>query len=38
MRVLLIAAAARSQAWLYGRSIAVIAGSNPAGGIGVCLL
>jgi len=36
MRVLLIPAAACSQAWVCGRSIAVIAGSNPAGGHG-CL-
>ena len=30
--------AARSKAWVCGRSLAEIAGSNPAGGMGVCLL
>ena len=30
--------AVRSKAWVCGRSIAGIAGSNPAGGIDVCLL
>jgi hypothetical protein len=29
--------AARSEAWVYGRSLAGIAGSNPAGGMDVCL-
>ena len=29
---------ARSKAWVCGRSLAVIAGSNPAGIMGVCLL
>ena len=33
-----IPVAARSKAWVCGRSRAGIAGSNPAGGIGVCLL
>ena len=28
--------AARSKAWAYGRSLAGIAGSNPAGGTDVC--
>ena len=28
--------AARSKAWIYGRSLAGIAGSNPAGGINIC--
>ena len=28
--------AARSKAWIYGRSAAGIAGSNPAGGVNVC--
>ena len=30
--------AARSKAWVYGRSLAGIPGSNPAGGMDVCLL
>jgi len=29
---------ARSNAWVYGRFLAEIAGSNPAGSIVVCLL
>jgi hypothetical protein len=29
--------AAPSKAWVYGRSLAGIAGSNPAGGVEVCL-
>ena len=29
--------AARSKAWDYGRSLAGIMSSNPAGGVGVCL-
>ena len=29
---------ARSKAWVYGRSPAEIVGSNPTGGMGVCLL
>jgi len=33
-----IAAAARSKAWVYGRSLAGTAGSNPAVGMDVCLL
>ena len=33
-----IPVAARSKAWVCGRSLAGIAGSNPAGGMGVCLL
>ena len=28
----------RSKAWIYGRSFAGIADSNPAGGMDVCLL
>jgi hypothetical protein len=30
--------AARSKAWVCGRSLAGIVGSNPAGSIDVCLL
>ena len=30
--------AARSKAWVCGRSLAGIAGSNPTGGMEVCLL
>jgi hypothetical protein len=30
--------AARSKAWVWGRSLAGIASSNPAGGMDVCLL
>ena len=30
--------AARSKAWVYGCSLAGNAGSNPAGGIDVCLV
>ena len=30
--------AARSKAWVYGRSPAEILGSNPTGGMDVCLL
>ena len=29
--------AARSKAWVYGRSLAGILGSNPAGGMDACL-
>ena len=29
--------AARSKAWVYGRSLAEIVGSNPAGGMDVCV-
>jgi hypothetical protein len=29
---------ALSKAWVYGRSLAGITGSNPAGGMDVCLL
>ena len=29
--------AARSKAWVYGRSLAGIVGSNPAGGVDVCV-
>ena len=29
--------AARSKAWVYGRSFAGIVGSNPAGGVDVCV-
>ena len=32
-----ISVAARSKAWVYGCSLAGIAGSNPAGGMDVCL-
>jgi hypothetical protein len=34
----LIPVAARSKAWVYGRSLAEITGSNPAGGMDVGLL
>ena len=37
-RVQVISVAARSKAWLCGRSLAGIAGSNPAEGMGVYLL
>jgi hypothetical protein len=30
--------AARSKLWIYGRSLAGIAGSNPARGMDICLL
>jgi hypothetical protein len=33
-----IPVAARSEAWVYGRSLAEIVVSNPAGGMDVCLL
>jgi hypothetical protein len=33
-----IPVAARSNAWVYGRSLVGIAPSNPAGGMCVCLL
>jgi hypothetical protein len=33
-----ITVAARSKAWVYGRSLARIAGLNPAGSMDVCLL
>ena len=36
--MLLIPVAARSKAWVCYRSLAGIAGSNPAGGMDVCLL
>jgi hypothetical protein len=36
--VLPIPVAASSKAWVYGRSFAGIAGSNPAEGMDVCLL
>ena len=32
-----IPVAVRSKAWVYGLSLAGIAGSNPAGSMGVCL-
>jgi hypothetical protein len=32
------AVAARSKAWLCGRSLARTAVSNPVGGMGICLL
>ena len=38
MLLLPIAVAARSKAWVCGCSLARIAGSNPAGGMDVCLL
>ena len=28
----------RSKAWIWGRSLAGIAGSNPAGGMDVCVV
>jgi hypothetical protein len=37
-RVQVIPVAAQSKAWLCGRSLAGIAGSNPAKGMDVCLL
>ena len=33
---MLLSVAARSKAWVYGRSPAEIVGSNPTGGMGVC--
>ena len=33
-----IAVAARPKAWVYGRSLAEIAGSNPVGRMEICLL
>ena len=36
--ILPIPVAERSKAWVCGRSPAGIAGSNPAGGMDVCLL
>ena len=33
-----IPVAARSKAWVHGRSLAGIAGSNPSGGMDVCLV
>ena len=33
-----IPVAARSKAWVYGRPLAGIVGSNPTGGMDVCLL
>jgi hypothetical protein len=33
-----ITVAARSKAWVGGLSLAVIVGSNPAGGADICLL
>jgi hypothetical protein len=33
-----IAVAGQSKAWVYGRSLAGNVGSNPAGGMNVCLL
>ena len=38
IRDLPIPVAARSKAWFVGLSLAGIAGSNPAGGMDVCLL
>jgi hypothetical protein len=34
--ILSVRAAARSKAWVYGRSPAAIVGSNPTGGMDVC--
>jgi hypothetical protein len=36
--ILPIPEAARSKAWVCGRSLTGIVGSNPAGGMDVCLL
>jgi len=36
--ILPIPVIARSKAWAFGRSLARIVGSNPAGGMDVCLL
>jgi hypothetical protein len=36
--VLPIPLAARSEAWVCGRSLAGIVGSNPAGGMDVCVV
>jgi hypothetical protein len=33
-----IPVAARSKAWVYGRSLTEIVGSNPAEGMDICLL
>jgi hypothetical protein len=33
-----ILVAVRSKTWVFGRSLAGIVGSNPAGGMDVCLL
>jgi hypothetical protein len=33
-----IPVAARTKAWFFGRSLAGVAGSNPAGGTRVCLV
>jgi hypothetical protein len=33
-----IPVAARFKSWVYGRSLARIVGSNPAGGLNVCIL
>jgi len=40
MQIMLVpvAVAARYKAWVYGRFLLRIAGSNPAGDTGVCLL
>jgi hypothetical protein len=38
MDIMPIAVAARSKAWVYGRQLAGIAGSNSAGRMVVCLL
>ena len=34
----LLPVAARSKAWVWGRSLAVIVGSKTAGGMDICLL
>jgi hypothetical protein len=38
IRVVPIPVSARSKAWVYGRSLTGIAGSNPTRGMDVCLL
>jgi len=35
---MLITVAARSKAWVCGRSLTGIVGSNPSGGVDICLL
>ena len=37
-RILPVPVAGRSKAWVCGRSLAGIVGSNPDGGVDVCLL
>jgi hypothetical protein len=38
MVLLPIPVAVRSKAWVYGRSLTGIVGSNPAGGMDVCVV